>query len=132
MAGTDKSRGGVTGGPAIILVEPQLGHVGGAAAVEHDGEPAGRDLAAAGGQVGVRDRGAVELVARTRIFQLAESLGGVESLISHPATMTHASLPAEERQKLGILDSLVRLSVGIEEVDDLLADLEQALDQAAG
>ena len=62
------------------------------------------------------------------IFALAESLGGVESLIEHPAIMTHASVPAEARAKLGISDSLVRLSVGIESVDDLIGDLERALD----
>jgi cystathionine gamma-lyase len=62
------------------------------------------------------------------IFALAESLGGVESLIEHPAIMTHASVPAEARAKLGISDSLVRLSVGIESVDDLISDLERALD----
>ncbi len=67
------------------------------------------------------------LLAGVRLISLAESLGGVESLISHPATMTHASLPAEERAVLGISDSLVRISVGIEDVDDLLADLDQAL-----
>lgn len=61
------------------------------------------------------------------IFALAESLGGVESLIEHPAIMTHASIPAENRQKLGIHDNFVRISVGIEDSDDLLADLEQAL-----
>src|SRR5438445_133665 len=64
---------------------------------------------------------------RTRIFALAESLGGVESLIGHPASMTHASVPAEMRRAMGLTDSLVRLSVGIEDVDDLIADLEQAL-----
>ena len=58
---------------------------------------------------------------------MAESLGGVESLIEHPAIMTHASVPEEIRTDLGISDSLVRLSVGIEDIDDLLADLEQAL-----
>jgi cystathionine beta-lyase/cystathionine gamma-synthase len=63
-----------------------------------------------------------------RLISLAESLGGVESLISHPATMTHASLPAEDRKRLGITDSLVRLSVGIEDVADILADLEQGLE----
>ncbi len=62
-----------------------------------------------------------------RIFALAESLGGVESLVEHPAIMTHATIPAETRQKLGIGDALVRLSVGIEDVDDLRADLQQAL-----
>ena len=64
---------------------------------------------------------------RVEVFTLAESLGGVESLVDHPAIMTHASLPAEARAKLGISDSLVRLSVGIEDVEDLLADLESAL-----
>jgi len=64
---------------------------------------------------------------RVRLFSLAESLGGVESLIEHPAIMTHASVPPELRKTLGISDGLVRLSVGIEDVDDLIADLEQAL-----
>jgi len=62
-----------------------------------------------------------------RIFALAESLGGVESLAEHPALMTHASIPVENRKALGISDSLVRLSVGIEHVDDLWRDLETAL-----
>jgi cystathionine gamma-lyase/cystathionine beta-lyase len=61
------------------------------------------------------------------VFSLAESLGGVESLINHPATMTHASIPKEEREKAGVVDQLLRLSVGVEDVDDLIADLEQAL-----
>ena len=64
---------------------------------------------------------------RCEVFALAESLGGVESLVDHPAIMTHASVPAEERAKLGISDQLIRLSVGIEALDDLLADLDQAL-----
>lgn len=64
---------------------------------------------------------------RLEVFTLAESLGGVESLVDHPAIMTHASVPAEARAKLGISDSLVRLSVGIEDVEDLIADLESAL-----
>jgi cystathionine gamma-lyase len=64
---------------------------------------------------------------RVRIFSLAESLGGVESLIEHPAIMTHASVPPENRAALGIVDGLVRLSVGIEDADDLIADLESAL-----
>jgi cystathionine beta-lyase/cystathionine gamma-synthase len=66
-------------------------------------------------------------VERTKIFALAESLGGVESLIGHPASMTHASVPREMRERMGLTDSLVRLSVGIEDVDDLIGDLEQAL-----
>jgi cystathionine beta-lyase/cystathionine gamma-synthase len=72
-----------------------------------------------------------EVARRTRLFTLAESLGGVESLIELPALMTHASLPAERRREIGIDDGLIRLSVGIEEVDDLIADLDQALAQAA-
>lgn len=64
-----------------------------------------------------------------KVFTLAESLGGIESLIEHPATMTHASIPADVRKKTGIDDGLIRLSVGIENVDDLLADLEFALEQ---
>jgi len=64
---------------------------------------------------------------KCRVFSLAESLGGVESLVDHPAIMTHASVPVEERAKLGISDTLIRLSVGIEAVDDLIADLDQAL-----
>lgn len=71
--------------------------------------------------------GALRLLTRTRLFSLAESLGGVESLICHPATMTHASIPAEVRQARGIDDGLVRLSVGIEDVRDLQEDLRQAL-----
>ena len=64
----------------------------------------------------------------TSVFALAESLGGVESLIEHPALMTHASVPAEERAKLGINDSLIRISCGIEDAEDLIADLSQAID----
>jgi len=71
---------------------------------------------------------ALNVVKHVKIFTLAESLGGVESLIGHPATMTHAAIPREERQKTGVVDSLIRLSVGIEDVDDLLEDLAQAFD----
>jgi cystathionine beta-lyase/cystathionine gamma-synthase len=67
------------------------------------------------------------LVERVRIFQLAESLGGVESLIGHPASMTHASVPKALREEMGLTDSLVRLSIGIEEVEDLIGDLKQAM-----
>ncbi len=70
-----------------------------------------------------------QFLENVKLFTLAESLGGVESLVNHPAIMTHASVPAEHRKKLGISDSLVRLSVGIEDVDDLLEDLKFALDQ---
>jgi cystathionine beta-lyase/cystathionine gamma-synthase len=65
-------------------------------------------------------------VEATRIFALAESLGGVESLIGHPASMTHASVPPAMRQEMGLTDSLVRLSCGIEDAEDLIADLDQA------
>jgi cystathionine beta-lyase/cystathionine gamma-synthase len=67
------------------------------------------------------------LIKKMDVFALAESLGGVESLMGHPATMTHASIPYEERQKVGVVDSLIRLSVGVEDIEDLIADLKQAL-----
>lgn len=65
-----------------------------------------------------------------RLIALAESLGGVESLVCHPASMTHASIPYEVRQKVGITDGLIRLSIGIENIDDLLADLAQAIQES--
>jgi len=84
-----------------------------------------------GGMVtAILDRGLAgtrTMLERTRLFTLAESLGGVESLIEHPAIMTHASIPAATRDRIGIADSLIRLSVGVEAADDLIADLEQAL-----
>jgi cystathionine beta-lyase/cystathionine gamma-synthase len=70
---------------------------------------------------------AMKVLSSTKVFALAESLGGVESLINHPASMTHASIPREERIKNGLSDSLIRLSVGIEDVDDLVDDLRQAI-----
>ena len=70
---------------------------------------------------------AKKVLSGTHLFSLAESLGGVESLIGHPASMTHASIPKKERLKVGLTDSLIRLSVGIEEVEDLIEDLEEAL-----
>jgi len=72
---------------------------------------------------------AVKFLENVKIFTLAESLGGVESLANHPAVMTHASIPAEKRAELGITDDLVRLSVGVEDIEDLLEDLKQALPQ---
>jgi cystathionine gamma-lyase len=94
-------------------------------------ELAKRQMSGFGGMIsielGTRER-AAHVLKRVRVFSLAESLGGVESLISHPATMTHASVSPEMRLKLGITDGLVRLSVGVEEADDLVADLEQAFD----
>ena len=70
---------------------------------------------------------AIKVVSNTKYFTLAESLGGVESLIGHPASMTHAAIPKEEREKTGVVDSLIRLSVGIEDIEDLISDLDQAL-----
>jgi cystathionine gamma-lyase len=93
-------------------------------------ELACRQMTGFGGMISVElgDTGkARRFVERTKIFALAESLGGVESLIGHPASMTHASVPVELRRKMGLTDSLVRLSVGIEDVEDLIADLDQAL-----
>jgi cystathionine gamma-lyase len=90
-----------------------------------------RQMSAFGGIVTIilkRDlAGTKRFLERTQLFTLAESLGGVESLIEHPAIMTHASIPAEQRAHLGISDSLVRLSCGVEDADDLIADLAQAL-----
>ncbi len=73
------------------------------------------------------EKAARKVLSSTKLFSLAESLGGVESLINHPASMTHASIPREERIKNGLSDSLIRLSVGIEDADDLIADIEQAI-----
>lgn len=76
---------------------------------------------------GDRMEDALRLLSATKLFALAESLGGVESLIGHPASMTHASIPKEEREKIGLKDSLIRLSIGIEDADDLIEDLRQAI-----
>jgi cystathionine beta-lyase len=85
-----------------------------------------------GGMVSFTTKGnnfdeAIKIVERLKIFTLAESLGGVESLAGHPASMTHASIPKEKREKTGVVDSLIRLSVGIEDEEDLIADLKQAI-----
>ncbi|MBI1967947.1 MAG: cystathionine gamma-synthase [Gemmatimonadetes bacterium] len=92
-----------------------------------------RQMSGFGGMISI-ELGSVErakrFVERTRIFALAESLGGVESLVGHPASMTHASVPPEMRAAMGLTDSLVRLSVGIEDVEDLMADIDQALAEA--
>ncbi|HLZ77607.1 cystathionine gamma-synthase [Phenylobacterium sp.] len=94
-------------------------------------ELARRQMHGFGGMVSVvldRDlQGTLRMLERTELFTLAESLGGVESLIEHPAIMTHASIPPHVREELGISDAFIRLSVGVENVDDLIADLEQAL-----
>lgn len=92
-------------------------------------ELAKRQMKGFGGMISVltgsKDR-AAKILSSVRVFSLAESLGGVESLISHPASMTHASVPAEQRAALGLTDDLLRLSCGVEDVGDLIADLEQA------
>lgn len=94
-------------------------------------ELAKRQMRGFGGMVTFNVKGGLpavqRLLGRTKLFSLAESLGGVESLIGHPATMTHGSIPKEQREARGITDGLVRLSVGIEDADDLIADLSQAL-----
>ena len=95
-------------------------------------ELAKRQMTGFGGMIsvemGTQER-AAHVLGRVRVFSLAESLGGVESLISHPASMTHASVRPERRAALGITDGLIRLSCGVEDVGDLLADLEQAFEQ---
>jgi len=92
-------------------------------------ELAKRQMTGFGGMIsilcGTKDK-AARVLSRVRVFSLAESLGGVESLISHPASMTHASVPVDRRNELGIRDDLVRLSCGVEDVGDLIADLEHA------
>jgi cystathionine beta-lyase/cystathionine gamma-synthase len=90
---------------------------------------AARQMSGFGGMVsvemGTRDR-AAHVLERVRLFALAESLGGVESLVNYPATMTHASIPPDRRAALGITDGLIRFSCGVEDGEDLIADLEQA------
>jgi len=94
-------------------------------------ELASKQMKGFGGIISMNIKGGLEksksFLERTEIFALAESLGGVESLIEHPALMTHASLPKDRREKIGISDGLVRLSVGLESLDDLIEDIEQAL-----
>ena len=102
---------GLASHPQHAIAKAQMQAFGGMITVELD-----RDLA-----------GTKRFLERTQLFTLAESLGGVESLIEHPALMTHGSIPAEQRAAIGISDSLVRLSAGIEDADDLIADLDQAL-----
>ncbi|UCG74893.1 MAG: cystathionine gamma-synthase [Gemmatimonadota bacterium] len=121
------------------LADVLVGHVGHRAvlypglATHPQHQLASRQMGGFGGMISF-DAGSLDraraVAGSTRIFQLAESLGGVESLISVPAVMTHASVPEEVRRKIGLTDGLVRLSVGIESADDLISDLEQALGKA--
>jgi cystathionine gamma-lyase len=115
-----------------LETQPAIGSVrypGLASHQQHD--LAKRQMRGFGGMVTAVLKGglpaAKSMLERTRLFALAESLGGVESLIEHPAIMTHASIPPEQRAAIGIEDGLVRLSVGVEDVEDLRRDLEQAL-----
>jgi cystathionine gamma-lyase len=91
-----------------------------------------KQMRAFGGMISFVVKGDVNetfrIAAATKVFSLAESLGGVESLLNHPATMTHASIPKEEREKAGVVDNLIRLSVGTEDIEDLIEDLKQALE----
>jgi cystathionine gamma-lyase len=107
---------GLSSHPAHALAKRQMSGFGGMLSVELQGPP----------------QRAMDFASRLRYFSLAESLGGVESLICHPGRMTHGSIPNEERERRGITDGLLRLSVGIEDADDLVEDLFQALEATAG
>ena len=78
------------------------------------------------------EEAALAFVTSTGLFRLAESLGGIKSLVSHPATMTHKTIPQERRKAAGVADSLIRLSTGLEDAEDLIGDLRQALDRVQG
>ncbi|MGE5175141.1 MAG: trans-sulfuration enzyme family protein [Hyphomicrobiales bacterium] len=114
-----------------LATHPKLAHVYYPGLPSHPGHELHRRQATGFGGMIAFDTGSLEngaaVLKRTRLFALAESLGGVESLISHPATMTHASVPRAEREKAGLTDGLVRISVGIEDLEDLQSDLERAL-----
>ncbi|RME75282.1 MAG: cystathionine gamma-synthase [Planctomycetota bacterium] len=117
---------------AFLQQHPRVARVHYPGLPEHPGhEVAARQMRRFGGMISFVLDGSVEdgcrLCTRTRLFALAESLGGVESLIEHPPSMTHAAVPAEVRRAAGLEDGLIRLSVGIEDAEDLIADLEQAL-----
>ncbi len=118
------------------VVDLLLGHAGVERVLypglpDHPGHDLQKRQASGFGAMVTVDVGSFErakrMLDRVRVFSLAESLGGVESLISHPASMTHASVPAAQRAELGLTDGMVRLSVGIEDADDLVADLDRAL-----
>lgn len=121
---------------AYLEAHPKVAHVRYPGLADHPGHAiAARQMKDFGGMISFtlkddRVPTAVDVLKATTVFALAESLGGVESLIEHPATMTHASVPSEVRAAAGLEDSLIRLSVGVEDVDDLIEDLERALDAA--
>ena len=117
----------------FLAAHPKVKHVHYPGLVSHpQHELARKQMTGFGGMIAF-ETGSLEsarkVLKAVRLCALAESLGGVETLISHPASMTHASVPAEDRRRIGITDGLVRISVGIEDVEDLIADLEQALAQ---
>jgi cystathionine gamma-lyase len=112
--------------------QPQVDRVYYPGLKDHPGHAvAVKQMRSFGGMISLRLRGGADaarrFMTRTKLFSLAESLGGVESLVCHPATMTHASIPLEVRAARGVDDGLIRLSVGIEDVDDLRKDLERAI-----
>lgn len=116
-----------------LLTHPRIGHVWHPSIPTHPNHNiAKKQMNGFGGMLSftLKDDSvetALKVLEKFELFSLAESLGGVESLCGHPASMTHASIPKEEREKAGLKDSLIRLSIGIEDVDDLIADLAQAL-----
>ena len=115
-----------------LLAHPEVDKVHYPGLPTHPGhETAKGQMSGFGGMISLELKGDIErakrMISSCEIFSLAESLGGVESLISHPASMTHGSIPAEERLKAGLTDGLIRLSVGVEDVKDLTADLDRAL-----
>ena len=116
-----------------LQAHPKVGKVYYPGLASHPGhELASRQMRDFGGMISfeLKDESDAELkrvLSATKLFALAESLGGVESLINHPASMTHASIPREGRIKNGLKDSLIRLSVGIEDVEDLIEDLDKAI-----
>ncbi|MEL6844454.1 MAG: cystathionine gamma-synthase [Bacteroidota bacterium] len=118
----------------FLKAHPKVAHVNWPGFAEHPNhEIAASQMHAFGGMISftLEDDtmdNALKVLNNTHLFALAESLGGVESLIGHPASMTHASIPKEEREKSGLADTLIRLSVGIEDAEDLIADLSSALD----
>jgi cystathionine gamma-lyase len=117
----------------FLRTHPKVDKVNWPGFVDHPGHAvAKKQMKDFGGMISFSLKGnsqdeAFKIASKMKVFSLAESLGGVESLISHPATMTHASIPKAEREKVGVVDSLLRLSTGIEHIDDLLEDLKQAL-----
>lgn len=118
---------------SFLLQHPKVDHVYWPGFESHPNHKIARNqMSGFGGMIsfsliGNKLEDAHEVLRNVKVFSLAESLGGVESLIGHPATMTHAAIPKEEREKTGVVDSLIRLSVGIEDVEDLIKDLEMAL-----